>query len=70
MHDDHVLQACACEKSQGGLKHCLRKVLASCHDIRSVMERLGRPGTYQGNKLTCNSSGNARQQLPQLTEPL
>ena len=27
-------------------------------------------GTHQGNELTCNSSGNACQQLSQLTEPL
>ena len=27
-------------------------------------------GTYQGNKLTCNSSGNIRPQSSQLTEPL
>ena len=27
-------------------------------------------GSYQGNKLTCNSSGNTRLQSSQLVEPL
>ena len=27
-------------------------------------------GTYRGNELTCNSSGNSQPQLSQLAEPL
>ena len=56
-------------KSAGGRLHLntLTSLIQQSRAGLTVLSRHG-VGTYQGNELTCNSSGNSRPQLSQLTE--
>ena len=58
-------------KSAGGRPQLnTRTFLKQRSQSRLTMQSMPSVGTYQGNELECNSSGNARLQSFQLAEPL